>query len=64
MPRGSFNGIQFYSWDWSDKAKELGVTSPTLGVIAQEIQETYPDAVREADDGYLMVDYSKWFGDK
>lgn len=30
-----------------------------IGVIAQELQATQPDAVVEGEDGYLLVDYSK-----
>ena len=32
---------------------------PGFGVLAQEIQETHPDAVSEGEDGYLMVNYRK-----
>jgi len=28
-----------------------------MGVIAQEVQAAFPDAVAENDDGVLMVDY-------
>lgn len=28
-----------------------------MGVIAQEVQAAFPDAVAEDDDGILMVDY-------
>jgi len=52
------NGL--YSWEWNDKAKEIGADAyPTTGVIAQEIMEVYPEAVFEGKHGYLMVDYSK-----
>ena len=52
------NGL--YSWEWNDKAKEVGADKyPTTGVIAQEIMEMYPEAVFRGDHGYLMVDYSK-----
>ncbi|MDQ4040240.1 MAG: tail fiber domain-containing protein [Actinomycetota bacterium] len=28
-----------------------------MGVIAQEVQAAFPDAVAESEDGVLMVDY-------
>lgn len=53
-------GINLYTWDWNDEAKRIGAGSqPTYGVIAQELQETHPEAVIKGDDGYLRVDYSK-----
>jgi hypothetical protein len=57
---GTANGHNIYVWDWNDKAKLYGVANhPRVGVMAQEIQETNPDAVVELNDGYLAVDYSK-----
>jgi hypothetical protein len=52
-------GIGWYTWDWNDKAKEIGVdVEPTEGVLAQEVLEVKPDAVI-VEDGYYAVDYSK-----
>jgi len=54
------NGIQFYTWEWNDKAKELGLDwGPTFGVMAQEIKNIIPEAVLMGTDGYYRVDYSK-----
>ena len=53
------NDINWYTWEWNDTATELGVDDPTFGVIAQEVQNTHPDAISEGDDGYLKVDYRK-----
>ena len=54
------NGINIYSWDWNEKAKEIGVDSqPTVGVLAQEVKQTHPDAVNVGDHGYYTIDYSK-----
>ena len=53
-------GIGWYTWDWNDKAKELHVDAePTEGVLAQEVLEVKPDAVKVVDNGYYAVDYSK-----
>ena len=52
------SGVKMYTWQWNDKAKELGMDNyPPIGVIAQEIQTTHPNAVVEGDHGYLMVNY-------
>ena len=50
-------GANWYSWTWNDKAKELGLSGESSGVIAQEIQKVRPEAVKEID-GYLAVNYS------
>lgn len=48
------NGIKLYTWEWKNK----DMTDPTFGVIAQEVFEVIPDAVKAHKSGYLMVDYS------
>ena len=53
----SENGHNLYTWDWNDKAKELGVNDPTTGVIAQEIMKYMPEAVITDENGYYMVNY-------
>lgn len=53
------NGVKIYKWDWNEAGEEIGMVGSGIGVIAQEIAETIPEAVLEADNGYLMVDYGK-----
>lgn len=53
------NGLNVYTWEWTEEAKPLVNKQPTMGVIAQEVQEVLPEAVSTHADGYLMVDYSK-----
>jgi len=53
------NGINLYTWDWTEEGKELSNNAPSYGVIAQEVQEIIPEAVVRGDHGYLTVDYSK-----
>ena len=53
----SENGHNLYTWDWNDKAKELGVNDPTTGVIAQEVKKYMPEAVIEDENGYYKVNY-------
>ena len=59
-PAGSLdNGINLYTWDWTEEGKRLAGDAPAYGVIAQEVQQTMPEAVTRGDHGYLMVNYSK-----
>ena len=52
-------GIGWYTWDWNDKGRAIGVESePSEGVLAQEVLEVKPDAV-VVKDGYYAVDYAK-----
>lgn len=54
------NGVGLYTWEWNDRAVELGAEGlPTYGVIAQDVRQYVPDAVSMGEDGYLRVDYSK-----
>jgi len=53
-------GLNWYKWDWNDKAKELGADKHrTTGVIAQEVMNVIPEAVIKDANGYYRVDYSK-----
>ena len=52
-------GVGWYTWDWNDTAKAMGVEDQTEGVIAQELMEVDPGAVAMGDDGYYRVDYSR-----
>ena len=56
---GIDRGYNIYSWDWNKKALELGVDTPTYGVMAQEVLETNPDAVELMDNGYYAVNYGE-----
>ena len=56
---GKESGHNVYSWDWNDEGKKIAdPAQPTVGVMAQELQETHPHLVKRGDDGYLRVDYS------
>ena len=59
---GSQDGVNIYTWNWNDEGKEIAGDQPQIGVLAQEIQQTNPDAVVKGEDGYLRVDYNKVFG--
>lgn len=54
------SGVNMYTWKWNEEAKRIGVDKTTpMGVIAQEIQKTHPEAVLTGEQGYLMVNYGK-----
>ena len=57
------DGHQIYTWDWNDKGQELVEQLQGMGVIAQEVPETRPDAIIH-DEDYLMVDYGLLFGEE
>ena len=49
--------IRGVSFEWRD-GFQPGARKRELGVIAQEVQAVFPDAVTEHESGYLMVDYN------
>ncbi len=55
---GEGDGLRWYQWTWNDLAAELSIDAPTTGLIAQEVQENYPEAVNVMDNGYLCINYA------
>ena len=53
------SGLNTYFWDWTEEAKKFVGNQSTFGVIAQEAQLLFPEAVMMHTDGYLRVDYSR-----
>ena len=53
----SLNGVEF---EWKEEHKDVhGYSGKDIGVIAQEIKDVLPEAVRTNDSGYLSVRYEK-----
>lgn len=50
------NKLSGNTFIWNDKSKYSG---SDVGVIAQEVQEIIPSAVKETEEGYLKVEYTK-----
>ena len=51
------NGLVIHIWEWNEKAKELGMGKhPNAGLIAQDVEHMFPEAVIKDENGYLMVD--------
>lgn len=56
----SLTGVEF---DWKPELKHAhGYEGHDTGVIAQEVQEVMPTAIRTNDTGYLAVRYEKLIG--
>jgi hypothetical protein len=53
---GEKNGLNWYSWDWNDLAKGIGLSGSDEGHIAQEVEEVRPDLV-VMQNGYKAVIY-------
>jgi len=53
------NGV---TWDWNSNADELQQSLPNVGVIAQEVEEVFPQLVHDRENGYKGVDYAKLTG--
>ena len=53
---GEKNNLPWYSWDWNELAKGIGLTGSDKGHIAQEVQKVRPDLVIK-QNGYLAVIY-------
>jgi len=51
----SISGVEF---DWNEKADSVN-TGHDFGVIAQEILDILPEAVKQRDTGYLAVRYDR-----
>jgi hypothetical protein len=54
---GQVGGLPYVSWVWNDNASELGLEGHSIGFIAQDVQEHYPEFVKEQDNGYLAINY-------
>lgn len=55
-PLYKLDQVRGYEFDWAEGAEKSG---HDVGLIAQELQAVYPEAVAEGRDGYLRIDYSK-----
>ena len=48
--------LPWYTWEWNDRAKSVGLYGSSEGHIAQEVQKVRPELVAERN-GYLAVNY-------
>ena len=55
--KGKENGFNVYSWDWNDSAFALGLSGSSSGVMADEVKDVMPEAIKIHSSGYMTVDY-------
>lgn len=53
---GQKNGHKLYNWMWNEAAATLGLFGRSSGVIAQEVEQTRPEAITERN-GFKCVNY-------
>jgi hypothetical protein len=60
-PLDKVEQIRGVYFNWNSEAEPLGYSSqyPQIGVIAQEVEAVFPEAVITLPDGYKAVDYNK-----
>lgn len=56
-PVGPIRRLRGVSWEWRAEAPIEGGRRREAGVIAQDVQQVFPDLVKTGPDGYLRVDY-------
>jgi len=54
---GEKDGLNWYSWTWNDKAKDLGLEGEGEGFLADEVELLYPHLVIEKE-GYKFIEGS------
>lgn len=53
------SGLPWYKWDWNELGKKIAGGQRTVGVMAQEAMQKFPDAVSAGEDGFLRVNYAR-----
>jgi hypothetical protein len=53
------NGLPVYEYEYKDEFKDhpLAGHGKFVGVMAQEVEQVFPQAVKTLDNGYKAVDY-------
>lgn len=57
--RKSKKGFTIYTWDWNEKAKEIGLTGSDEGVLSSEVKAKIPSAITVDKSGYEKVNYAR-----
>ena len=58
-PQEKLNQLDGVTFVWNDKATEDMAGKPDVGVIAQQVQQVLPTAIKKNSNGYLGVHYYK-----
>jgi len=53
---GEIGDLGHYEWEWNEKALQFGLSGKSSGVLAQEVEEKYPQHVIRSGS-YLTVNY-------
>lgn len=51
------NGLPYYEFEYKDEFKAIGGDGKHVGVMAQDVEKVYPEAVLVGNDGYKRVNY-------
>lgn len=55
---GSVEGHDIYTWKWNSEAKKLGLNGKSAGVLAQDLEKTFPQALGRARNGFRTVNHA------
>ena len=54
---GTVNGFNWYRWEWNEAGNALGLSGPSQGVLAQEVEAVAPHLISDVG-GYKAVNYA------
>lgn len=54
---GKSGDYNLYSWDWNEKANDIGLHGSSSGVMANEVKLITPEAVYTDENGFMRVNY-------
>lgn len=54
---GHAEGLDIMSWKWNKEAAKLGLKGRGVGVLAQDLEKTFPQALGRARNGFRTVNY-------
>jgi hypothetical protein len=55
---GRADGLDIMSWKWNAEGKKLGLKGKAVGVLAQDLEKTFPQALGRGRDGFRTVNYA------
>ena len=61
-PIEKVQSLKGVTWSWNDLASETQKLTPSVGVIAQDVEKVLPQLVHDRDNGFKGVDYAKLTG--
>jgi len=56
------NGLNLYRFEYIDAMKDVAGHGEHVGVMADEVEHVFPEAVMMHDSGYKMVNYGVVYG--